>query len=258
MKKFIVPPLVAVACLTAAGAASAATLQLDGYTSSIQSVTVKKSPVIDSPSVTGSSGLNITNLGTGRSFLAWCLDISHSLMGAGKSQDYTQVSLPFSNSYALSAQAVTRVQAVFDANYSTLDAAVGDQAAAFQMALWEAAYEKDSKRLNVRNGGFKASSKGSTDLANSFLKKAETYTGAKLWDLSYLEVTDFGEDRASNTGQNLVTASAALRTRTFSATASAASLSVSAVPVPAGGLLLLTALLGGAVAARTRRKATVA
>ena len=119
-----------VACATAANATSV-NLTLDGFTSSIQSVDVSGSSVDVAANVVGSSGFNITdtsgNLG---SFVGWCLDVSHYLMGVNQSQQYTIVSDPFSNSFGLSAVAQDRVQRVFDANYATLDFSIGDHAAA--------------------------------------------------------------------------------------------------------------------------------
>lgn len=215
------------------GAASALTLQLDSYTSAVQTVNVGASPVAGTPSQVGATGFNVTDTtGDMGSFVAWCLDISHYLMGTGDSQLYTVTDNPFSNSFGLTTVARDRIQLMFDANYASVDFSNGDQAAAFQMALWEAAYEDDSGLLDLASGLFRATSSGSDVLAATYLANAFSYTGEKLWNMTFLEVAGLGPDRAKDTGQNLVT--------------------VSAVPLPAAGLLLLTGLLGAGVIARRR------
>lgn len=215
------------------GAASALTLQLDSYTSSVQTVNVGASPVAGTPSQVGATGFNVTDTtGDMGSFVAWCLDISHYLMGTGDSQLYTVTDNPFSNSFGLTAVARDRIQLIFDANYASVDFSNGDQAAAFQMALWEAAYEDDNGLLDLTSGLFAASSNGSNSLAATYLANALSYAGEKMWNMTFLEVAGYGPDREKNTGQNLVT--------------------VSAVPLPAAGLLLMTALLGAGAMSRRR------
>lgn len=232
MKKII---MAAIAAGGIASTADAAVLQLDGYTASVQSVNVGASPVVGTPGTVGATGFNVTDTsGSMGSFVAWCLDISHYLMGVGSSQNYTLTNSPFSNSDGLTAAARDRVQLMFDANYATLDTSNADQAAAFQMALWESAYEDQNNATSMTSGLFQATSTGSTSLANSYLTAAANYTGPQVWNLSFLEV-DGGPDRATNSGQNLVT--------------------VSPVPVPAAGLLLLSGLFGMGAVARRRRKA---
>lgn len=227
---------VAIAVALFTGHANASTLRLDGYTAPVQNVRVGSSPVSGTPSHVGATGFSITDIsGSLGSFTAWCLDISHRLMGVGQSQSYSVTSNPYSNSYGLSNSARNRVQSVFDANYASLNLTNGDQAAGFQMALWEAAYEKRTNPLSVSSGLFRASSTGSTSLANQYLSNAANYTGNQRWNLSFLQVSGYGPNRGVNTGQNLVT--------------------VSPVPLPAAGLLLLTALAGTGVLARRRRKA---
>ncbi|MCK8483473.1 VPLPA-CTERM sorting domain-containing protein [Aliiroseovarius sp. S2029] len=232
MKKLLSAAIIAAGFATTS---DAAVLRLDGYTSTVQSVSVNSSPVANTPGTVGATGFNLTDTsGDMGSFVGWCLDIAHYLMSTGSSQNYTPTNDPFSNSFGLSNVARDRVQSVFDANYASLDASNGDQAAAFQMALWEAAYEDDNTALSVSNGLFQASSTGSTTLANQFLLAATNYTGAGLWNLSFLQV-DGDANRGRYTGQNLVT--------------------VSPVPVPAAGLLLITGLFGMGALTRRRRKA---
>lgn len=217
------------------GAASASTLHLDGYTSSVQSVNISNSPVAGTPGNAGATGFNITDTsGSMGSFVAWCLDVAHYLMNVGDSQNYNVTATPYSNSYGLTAVGHSRVQSVFDANYASVDVSNGDQAAAFQMSLWEAAFEDDGNAMSVTSGLFQATSSGSTTLANTYLANAATYAGAQMWNLTFLEV-DGPANRQQNSGQNLVT--------------------VSPVPLPAAGLLVLTGLLGfGAVSRRRTSK----
>lgn len=214
-------------------------LTLDGYTATpTQTVTVSDSPVPNTPSSVSATGFNMTSddpsLG---SFVAWCLDISHVLMSIGNSQTYTETNTPFSNSYGLTATARKRVQALFDANYANVDFTIGDEAAAWQMALWEAAYEDDNTGLSLSTGAFEASSSGSDTLASTFLAAAESHIasgGAQKYALTFLEVG--GDSRRSQTsGQNLVTATA--------------------IPLPATALMLLSGVFGLGAVARRRRNA---
>jgi len=216
---------IGLAALGMSSGANAATMHLDGFTSSVQSVTISNSPVSGTPGSAGASGFNFTDTsGSMGSFVAWCLDIAHWLVPVGDSQDYAQTTNPFSNSHSPTSVGLDRVQSVFDANYGGLDASNGDQAAAFQMALWEAAFEGDNNSMSVSDGLFQASSSGSTALANSFLANAASYSGDKNWNLKFLEVTGYDVNRCSRTGQNLVT--------------------VSAVPLPAGVVLLTSGIFG--------------
>lgn len=229
MKRMILAAGFAVASLVG-GAANALTLQLDSFTSDLQNVSISSSPV-PAPSTVGASGFNVTDTsGDMGSFVAWCLDVSHLLMGIGETQVYNTTNNPFSNSFGLTTVARDRVQLVFDANYGNVNLSDGDQAAAFQMALWEAAFEDDNATLGLGSGFFKATSNGSNLLAATYLSNAVNYVGDKLWNLTFLEVANLDVDRAK--GQNLVT--------------------VSAVPLPAAGLLLLTGLLGAGALSRRR------
>lgn len=233
MRTMLRAAALAAATTAAAGAAGATTLHLDGFTAGVQTVTFQASPVPNTPGSAGASGIRVTDTsGNMGSFVAWCLDVGHWLMGTGQSQDYVVTSTPWSNAYGISAGAVGRVQSVFDANFETLNLADADVAAAFQMALWEAAFEGAGNGLGMTSGLFRATSNGSTGLADGYLANAASYAGPKKYNLTFLEVEGYGPNRGTRTGQNLVT--------------------VSPVPLPAAGLMLLTGLAGLAVARRRR------
>ena len=119
---------------------------------------------------------------------------------------------------------MARVQSVFDANFASLNTMVGNQAAGFQLALWNALYDTDSV---ISGGAFRATASGAiTTLANGYLSAAASFTGSRAWNLTFLE---------SATGrQNLVT--------------------VSPVPLPAAGWLLIAGI-GGLAALRRRKTA---
>lgn len=164
-------------------------------------------------------------------FLAWCLDIG-SYLGTSGAIEYEITNSPFSNSYGLNSTESQRVQAVFDANYGTLDTAVGIEAAGFQVALWNALYDGDA---DAGSGDFKISSsyaEGANIItqANTYISNANAYTEGKAFNLAFFESTGTGSDKK----QNLVTATP--------------------VPLPAAGWLMFAGI-GGLVALRRRKRA---
>lgn len=218
-----------------ASSADAATFRLDGYTAGVRNVTVSASPVPNTPNPVGATGFNISDQsGSLGSFVAWCLDVGHYLMDVGDTDEYDLTTDPFSNSFGLSIVARERVQALFDANYKALDASDSAQATGFQMALWEASFEDDATAMSMSSGDFIASNPAGSSLANTYLANAIAHTGPSRYQMSFYEISGLDEDRGRFTGQNLVT--------------------VSEVPLPAAGLLLLTALGGTALLGRRRRK----
>ena len=105
-------------------------------------------------------------------------------------------------------------------------------AAAFQLSLWEVAYDDD---FNLLSGAFRGEGHGSfakaiSSTASGFLTAAKAYTGAGRYDLTFLESRD------RQTRQNLVTATPA-----------------APVPLPAA-LPLMAAGLGGLAALHLRRR----
>lgn len=169
-------------------------------------------------------------------FLAWCLDIESYLGARNQAKPYTITDGPFSNSYGLDSDQRARVQAVFDANFATLDASDGYEAAGFQLALWDALYDDD---WAAGAGAFAATadSGGSIlGLANGYLGNAANYmanNGPRLFNMTFWESAP-GVNGIKH--QNLV--------------------SVAPVPLPAAGWLMIVGL--GGLAAQRRRKAKAA
>ena len=102
--------------------------------------------------------------------------------------------------------------------------------AGFQVALWNAVYDEDWS-VSDGEGSFyqTTSSDGVRAAANGFLSDAFAYNGGQKYTLTFLESTE-----TPTRSQNLVTATP--------------------VPLPAAGLMLLTAL-GGMLFGRRRKKA---
>lgn len=214
------------------------TLTLDSVTTDRK----ERANVTDVPvglSTTGklvATGLNMSG-GTGSlaSFIAWCLDIDNPIR-LNRDYDYVTTASPFSNSF-LAVGAVDRVQSVFDANYSSVDTSNAVSAAAFQLALWDAAYDSG---FDLTAGDFKAEGSGSDKVAINaaaagYLSAASSYLGDELWDLTFLEST------SSPQSQNLVTATLIPPPV------------IPPVPVPASVVLMIGAL-GGLGGLRMRRK----
>jgi len=218
-----------------AGAATATTVTLKFEGPSADpagSVKIAKAPVTPAATHVGAYGFRMTDVTSPESvlgsFIAWCLDIEHRLAGTGKPVEYTITSIPFTNSYGLDPEQRKRVQSVFDANYDPELVTDKNKAAGFQVALWDALYDKD---FLASDGDFKVT--GATEIltqANKYLASAKDYSGARLWNLTFLQ-----SNEPQKVYQNLVTASP--------------------VPVPAAAWLMLLAL--GGLAAVGRRRGTI-
>jgi hypothetical protein len=229
MTGLTVKSLFVAAAILAPSLASATTVNLvyEGGTAS-GTAQITKSPAPGTKTVTvGAWGFNMDDT-TGTlgdengDFVAWCLDATHWLQG---SSSYLITDDPFASSYGLTDADIARVQSVFDANYGSVDLSNSAEAAAFQMALWEALYDDD---WSILTGDFTVTSTtaGAMDQAEAYLFAASTYSGGQQYSMTFLE--------SLSGGQNLVT--------------------VAPIPLPAAGLLLLGAL-GGLGALRRRRTA---
>lgn len=192
-----------------------------------------------------------TNVNTGafymkdedsNSFAVFCLDLLASVY-SGQSYGYVETDTPFTNGgvdlTAVDAGSgltgIDRIQKLFDSGFSTALSNVVNSAA-FQMALWNAVYDVDwsvGDDASGTNGGvFYQTDTSNEDVraaANAYLSAALAYTGGQNFALSFLQSTE-----TPTRSQNLV--------------------SVSAMPIPAAGLMLLTAF-GGLVVARRRKAA---
>ena len=219
----------AIAAAAMASSASAETVLLNfvgGTATPWGQVHIDVSPIVTNTNEYA-VGLNMTSSSSLGNFVAWCLDLGHSISQGGP-YSYDTTTTPFTNTFDLfAAGAMARVQSVFDASYASVITSNTDQAAGFQLALWEVLYDSN---WTLATGAFQATANaGILGYANTYLTAGLAGGNAGAYDLTYLQ------SNATNPQlQNLVTASP------------------SAVPLPAGGLLLLAAL-GGLGLARRRK-----
>lgn len=219
------------ATLLATGSASALTLTYDGSVTGFRQIDMT-SPTMNNVN-TGAFKMKDTT--TFDSFTVFCLDLLAEIRN-GESYGYKITEAPYSNSVDLTVvdaasgfSGIDRVQRIFDAGYDTALSNVV-ASAGFQMALWNAVYDVDWS-VDANAGTFYQTDSDNEDVrtaANSFLTGAAGYTGTRKWNLTFLESTE-----TDPRSQNLVTAAP------------------SPVPLPAAGLMLLTAL-GGLLLGRRR------
>lgn len=227
------------ALLTAqAASASSLSLSYNGSAAGYEVVSIDLAPitVIGNSSNVYAGGFEMTDSSSGGlgDFVAWCLDLG-AWLGTSGTFGYETTTNPFQNGgQVLDVAAQSRISAVFNANFGSSVTSTSENSAAFQLALWESVYDDD---LNISTGDFRASGPSAVEtIAAGYLSAAGSYSGANLFGLTYLEST------SSPRRQNLVTAVA---TPPGGPTP---------VPLPAGGLLLLTGLFG--VAGLKRKKRT--
>ena len=224
----------AAATLIAAQSASSATLQLEysGSAAGYERVNLIEVPVDVAGDLTrvSAGGFAMNDMADGGlgDFIAWCLDLG-AFLGTSGTHEYETTETPFGNGgVSLLAAGMQRIANVFNANFGDDITANSTNSAAFQLALWEVVYDSD---FNIDTGAFNASSNADVEAAAAgYLDAAANYSGASLYDLTYLEST------APNRRQNLVTAELA------------------PVPLPATGLMLMGAI-GGIAAMKRRKKA---
>jgi hypothetical protein len=165
-------------------------------------------------------------------FIAWCLDVGANIFPSSvsnpRTSPYVVTDSPFANSVALTTTQIGQITRLFDAYYdpgavtNVLNNAA--QATAFQVALWTLVY---GDALSATN----PSPSNAVTTANSWVSFVQDAGNdiSRVWRLTFLQST------TDPRSQNLVT--------------------VSAIPLPAGGWLLVVAIGGLAVAARRRKAA---
>lgn len=166
-------------------------------------------------------------LGLGEDFIAFCVDLAG---GVRDDNFHINNEAPFDPGRKLSDFQKANVENLFQASYADVDVNDNIQAAAFQLALWEAAYEtNEALDLSLDDGNRFGNSSDAAikSKADEYLASLASWDGTKIFEVNFL-------DAERNSTQDLVTAQLA------------------PVPVPAAGLLLIGGF--GALAAVKRRK----
>lgn len=235
--------LVVAGMTMAAGAASAATLTYEGEGARANVTAKDNTPNAgpDYPDYINRAAASFrmkdaTNaLGLGTDFFAFCLDLAGVI---ASSDNYVINNVnPFQPVRVLQPIQRANVELLFDAAYADVDATNSTDAAAFQLALWEAGYETAAGPLSLTSGNRigSGSTAAITARANEFLGWM-TGTVSDLFTVNFLDA-----DRDSS--QDLVMA-----------VRNAPDSPPSPVPVPGAAVLLLGGL-GALGALRKRSKA---
>lgn len=196
--KFLKASIVAVSMSMAAGAVSAATLTYEGQGAGAK-VTAQNGAGGTAPNYINRQAASFkmkdaTNaLGLGTDFFAFCLDLA----GIVGDDNYVINNLnPFQPGRVLTALQKSNVERLFDAAYIDVDATDNTDAAAFQLALWEAGYETEAGPLSLTSGTRvgSGSTQAITDRATAFLD-AMTGTVTDLFTVNFLDAdTDNRQD----------------------------------------------------------------
>lgn len=228
--------LAAGALAASAGTAMATTTDLtfNGFAAGSKNVNIhfESDTDPDVHSAVAAGGFSMTGTNPVETFTAWCLDIFTRIKGGPETYSY--------QSFLTDGQA-ERVQKVFDANYSEEAGGVlssSTKSAAFQISLWDAAYDTDWDAGAYGGGttGFKITQYGySSSTFNAVLAQANTYlSAAKLYDgLVNWSVVQLDSDAA----QSLVKPEP-----------------TSPVPAPLGLLLIGSAFGGAGILSGLRRR----
>lgn len=132
----------------------------------------------------GAGGFNTVNSTTGATFLSWCVDVFHSFyFNSPTSQgvaELTNASFIFGATRAADlGRLATEAYAVAGNTNSS-----GDNAAAFQLAVWEIVNENSGGAYNLGSGNFKASAGGNaTSIAQGWLDNLPSTSiySADIW-----------------------------------------------------------------------------
>lgn len=226
MNKFILGTVLAIGTSGAATLAPAATLD---YTlaGNASGVSVSGTGADFTGTAAAFNMTDATNaLGLGNSFVAFCLDVAGEIRN-NVSYVINNVN-PYQPGRELTSLQRSNVESLFDASYGSVDVNNNEDAAGFQLALWEAAYETDVGALSLTAGSRTGSASAAVvGRANTFLAGIGTWDGTNNYNVNFL-------DADVNARQDLVMAAA--------------------VPIPAAGLMMLLGL-GGIVSLRRRKKA---
>lgn len=176
------PPLLALALATVAPQAMAEDVVFPGFAHGSQSVTINLSiPNVPVVNKTVSAGGFSTSLNGGPSFESFCVDVYHWINFGVHYNDYT---LPGTSHSFINGDAYTDLGRLWFKFGSTLTDAVHE--AAFQMAVWEIAYETDSSYDLGHGQATFAGTVGAMNLATAWLGNLGT-TG---FDIRVLDSKD--------------------------------------------------------------------